>query len=221
VTAETLSSGQARKVHNNEDVAKLWSEPVNGLRARLVATQEVFALDHPISLIMLFHNVGDKGVELPGGVNVMPTLAMKGEHPYGEDHDFNAAIWMTHQARRLEPQLGLEARLRKENAAVQIDPGEIYMTIINIEPVKVHRQEPHRHQPIQMGSDVQRDRARLAVTEPGEYVLEALWKPAGLATASRRRRPEISEQWRGEQIEFPPITVRIVNDVRNEGVVDE
>jgi hypothetical protein len=88
------------------------------------------------------------------------------------------------------------------------------MAIINIAPVQVHRQAPLRQQPIGETRDVQRQRVRLAVTEPGEFVLEAAWRPEGLATSADRRRPQVAEPWRGKQIDFPPIKVRILEDER-------
>ena len=222
VTAQTFQSAQAEKIHVEEDVTKLWSKPVNGVRARIVATRNAFTLEHPTSLIMIFQNVGTKSIQLPGGVNVMPTLPLKGEQPYAKDHDFNAAVWMSRQKKRLEPLWGLQPLMRRMTATPSIQPGDIHMAIINIAPVRVHRQAPLRQQPIGETRDVQRQRVRLAVTEPGEYVLEAAWRPEGLATSPDRPRSKVAEQWRGKQIDFPPIKVRILeHERRNDDDNDE
>jgi len=45
MTAQTFQTAQAEKIHVEEDVSKLWSKPVNGVRARLVATRDEFTLD--------------------------------------------------------------------------------------------------------------------------------------------------------------------------------
>lgn len=210
MTAQTFQTAQAKKIHVEDDVTKLWSKPVNGVRARLVATRDEFTLEHPTSLIMLFQNVGDKPVQLPGGVNVMPTLPLKGEQPYGNDHDFNAAIWMSRRKKRLEPSWNLQPLIRQLTATPSIKPGGIHIAIITIATVRVHRQAPLRHEPIGENRDVQRRRVRLSVTEPGEYVLEAAWSPEGLATSPDHRRPQVAEPWQGKQIDFPPIKVRIL-----------
>lgn len=193
----------AEQVHLEDDVSKLWSKPVNGVRARLIATQDEFTLDHPTSLIMLFQNIGNTVVELPGGVNVMPTVAMEGEHPYGMDHDFNAAIWMTSRVKRLEPLWGLRAQMRQLYPEPQVNPGDIYLAIVNIAPVRVQSEERLRHKQILETRDVQRKRARLTVTEPGEYLVGAAWRPEGLTTSSRPRRSQVAKLWQGSQIEFP------------------
>lgn len=68
-------------------------------------------------------------------------------------------------------------------------------TIINIASTRVHRQAPLRHEPIGETRDIQRQRVRLTVTKPGDYVLEAAWRPEGLATSPDRRRPKVAEPW--------------------------
>ena len=218
---DRLPTTLADQVHLEDDVSKLWSKPVNGVRARLIATQDEFTLDHPTSLIMLFQNIGNTVVELVGGVNVMPTVAMEGEHPYVRDHDFNTAIWMTSRVKRLEPLWGLRAQMRELNPEPQVTPGDIYLAIVKIAPVRVQGEERLRHNQILETRDAQRKRARLAVTEPGEYLLGAAWRPEGLAASSRPRRSQIAKPWQGSQIDFPQIKVRIVSNDETEEVFEE
>lgn len=209
---------QAEKIHVEEDVTKLWSNPVNGVRARLIATRDEFTLEHPTSLIMLFQNVGDKPVQLPGGVNVMPTMVIKGEQPYGKDHDFNAAVWISRQKKELKPLQGKRQVMRQQMMATpSLQPGDVHIVIINIVPVENHRGPPLHKQAVSEFYDVQRQHVRLEVTEPGEYVLKAVWKPDGLATGLDQQQLSPIPPWRGVQIDFPPIKVKILEVERQNG----
>ena len=145
-------------------------------------------------------------------VNVVPTMATKGEQPYSKNHDFNAAVWISRQTKEPKQLLGRQPLMRQLMETPSLQPGEIHMAIINIAPVGIHREARLRHQSVGEIRDVQRQRVRLAVTEPGEYVLEAVWKPEGLATGFDRQRRKLASPWRGTQIDFPPIKVRILEE---------
>ena len=190
------------------DSTKFWSKPINGIRARLVATKTEFTHTQPASL-MMFQNVSDKPVQLPGGVRVMPMLTPKNDHPYGKKHDYNAAVWMTQPNTEVHILWALQAQVRLLHQEIIIGPGDLYMAIINIKP---HQEQElmKEMRAADLPNDIQRDTARLAYRGLGKYVLEAVWNPAGLAKKNGVQKD--LEQWKGKQIVFPPIEVLIVKE---------
>src|SRR5262245_52130156 len=61
---------------------KSWSQPVDGLRFRLVAPKTRLRVGEPIRLVLEIQNVG-KGPAILEDPELLPMICPPGEHPFG------------------------------------------------------------------------------------------------------------------------------------------
>lgn len=210
-------SEQATQAPAAEDPG--WTKPVNGIRATAFAVQDRVPVGQAAHLIVLFKNVSDKTVTLPQ-VYLMPTVALAlDDHPFGNDHPFNAIIvqsvpgadgmcilWAQQKAVRRLKEVSLERRLQ---------PGQLLALSVTLkadrdllERVLSERLVSHRKEP--SIAVLRHETQLLSSSDPGPRDLEFVFRPAGFCPTNRETKlTDDAVPWQDVEFRLPPVRIEI------------
>ncbi len=135
------ATGRARLVEVGGQQVMPWSEPVNGLRTRLIAGREELRVDEDLLLILELQNISDKPITIP-----MPTVWDRvfpsHQKISGESDRFNVRISADLIGSVVHILPAQHEHLRELHRPVVIQPNDVFVMLVRAQPYRRATKEP-------------------------------------------------------------------------------
>lgn len=200
------ASGHEKNAPRPQPVAgsrEAWSEPVEGLRARLLTAKAQYKVGESLELTLEVQNVS-KGPLLLETPQVMPVISFPGSNPYGKGtfpwvitcevpNSATCILWGGRQMLPSAPDLN------------RLSPGETLR--LRIDTLAMHKEfEADRIR--KAGEPVRVQAHFVGTNEPAVYLLRATFRrPEKEAKREEGRGPRY---WSGERLEAPVVRIEVV-----------
>jgi len=180
-----------------------WSEPVHGLRVRMVTDSPRYRTDDDIVVIIELQNVSDEPIVLPS-LDVYDEVMPTGHEQEGQEERSHVVVWANLIGSEVHILRGLRESLRALRLPATIAPGDVYMIAMRCEPgglreLSKREELPAMPQPLSID-------ARYWFADPGMYRLTAVVRCP--APKEGDRLDAVADAWRGE-LTPPPVTIRV------------
>ncbi|MFN3165734.1 MAG: hypothetical protein ACE37H_01580 [Phycisphaeraceae bacterium] len=192
-----------------------WSEPVNGVRLAVTQITGNTPDDHVLLLVMA-HNTTDQPVDWPA-IRADPTVRIR--QPDGTDA---SAGYASHTNLRIVVE-SLDGRARDVRGALAwerlaelhrlLEPGEIRLHAIRLEDDQAQQYQRLKRQRNTIDVEPVLWPGMSSHDTEGRWLIHLIYRPEGFppplgdGRLTGRAEPDISEQWKGVEINVPAIEI--------------